>query len=286
MDAPQTISPAPAGSLDKESEFFRRLPIPREKLEKAAIDARAQFESGVPFPHIVVDGLFDEAVLDAVLAEFPSPTDIDWIRFDTPHEQKLATKRPDQIGWRARALINYLNSSEFLDFVEEITQIRGLVADPHLDGGGLHQIPTGGKLGVHSDFLTQQRLKLDRRLNLILYLNRDWKEEWGGHLELWERDMSKCVKRIAPLFNRIAMFTTTSHSLHGHPEPLACPPDRFRRSVALYYYTNGRPADEAGGVRPTTFLKRPGEKLNWQFRQVARKFIPPILNDLRYLFRK
>jgi hypothetical protein len=269
-----------------EREFFRRLAVPSAKLATAAAKARAEFSRAQPFPHIVIDGLFDDFVLERVLDEFPGPKDIDWIEFDTAHERKLATRRPSQIGLFGQMLIAYLNSSEFIGFVEDVTGMRGLIPDPHIDGGGLHQIPAGGKLGMHTDFLTQQRLKLDRRLNLIVYLNKDWQDAWNGHLELWEKDMSRCVEKIAPLFNRLALFTTTSHSLHGHPEPLACPPDRFRRSVALYYYSNGRPSEEVGGVRPTTFVRRPGERLSWNFRQIAKKFIPPIVNDLRYLIRK
>ncbi len=269
-----------------EREYFERLAVPSEKLAAAMKRARAEFNAAEPFPHVVIDGLFDEFVLDRVLEEFPGPRDIDWIKFDSPHDLKYATRRPSQIGLYGQLLISYLNSSEFLDFVENVTDIRGLVADPHIDGGGLHQIPVNGKLGVHSDFLTQQRLKLDRRLNIILYLNKDWQDDWNGHLELWEKDMSRCVKKIAPIYNRLALFTTTSNSLHGHPEPLRCPPDRFRRSVALYYYSNGRPATEAGGVRPTTFLRRPGERMQVNLRYIAKRLLPPVIADLRYLFRK
>lgn len=280
------MQPDPQTSPAVLEEFLRRIEIPREKLAAVAERARKEFASAEPFPHVVLDGLFDPEMLRQVLSVFPGRKDIDWERFDTPHEQKLATKSEKQIPWLAKILIGYLNSSTFLEFVEEVSGIRGLIADPHLAGGGLHQIPPGGKLGIHTDFLLQQRLKLDRRLNIILYLNEDWQESYGGHLEMWARDQSRCVKKVLPVFNRLVLFATTGYSYHGHPEPLTCPPDRTRKSIALYYYTNGRPADEAGGVKPTLFMLRPGEQAKWKLRQQLRRFIPPIVYEMRYWFRK
>jgi hypothetical protein len=87
-------------------------------------------------------------------------------------------------------------------------------------------------------------MNLDRRVNLLIYLNEDWQDAYGGHFELWETDMSRPVVKIAPLFNRIAMFSTTGVSWHGHPDPLTCPDNRSRKSIALYYYSNGRPENE------------------------------------------
>lgn len=272
--------------LDFLGEFLHRLEIPREKLAAVTAAAAREFASAEPFPHVVLDGLFDPLVMKQVVDAFPGKDAIDWERFDTPHEQKLATKDESQIPLVPRLLIQYLNSAAFLNFVEEITGITGLIADPHLSGGGLHQIAPGGKLGIHTDFLRQQRLKLDRRLNLILYLNDEWKEEYGGHLELWSRDRSSCVKRVMPLVNRVVIFNTTGFSYHGHPDPLQCPPDRTRKSVAIYYYTNGRPADEMGGVKPTLFMLRPGERAKWKLRQILRKLIPPIVFEMRYRFKK
>lgn len=254
-------------------------------LRKFAGRTPGAFASAEPFPHVVVDDLFDELLLNRVLEEFPSPKDIDWIEYDTPHERKLATKNVEQIGPLTRSLINALNSSAFIEFIEDLTGIQGLIPDPHLDGGGLHQIPPGGKLGIHSDFLVQQRLKLDRRLNLIVYLNKDWKEEYGGHLEFWKPEMKEAAKKILPVFNRLVVFSTTSTSFHGHPEPLTCPPDRTRKSIALYYYSNGRPKEETVGIRPTLFQMRPNERTTWKLRQIIKRFVPPILNDLRYFRR-
>jgi Rps23 Pro-64 3,4-dihydroxylase Tpa1-like proline 4-hydroxylase len=128
-----------------------------------------------------------------------------------------------------------LNSSRFVAFLEGLTGISGLVADPHYRGGGLHQILPGGRLGIHADFNFYPKLKLYRRLNVIVYLNQNWQESYGGHLELWDKATLKSVKRVLPTFNRMVVFDTSSKSLHGHPEPLTCPEGRSRKSLALYY---------------------------------------------------
>jgi hypothetical protein len=135
-------------------------------------------------------------------------------------------------------------------------------------------------LKVHADFNRHTRLQLDRRLNLLCYLNRDWREEYGGHLELWDREMKACVKRILPVFNRCVVFSTTDFSYHGHPDPLNCPKGWSRKSLALYYYTNGRPLDERSGQHSTLFQLRPGETVEhrrYGRKDLVRDCVPPIL---------
>jgi Rps23 Pro-64 3,4-dihydroxylase Tpa1-like proline 4-hydroxylase len=151
--------------------------------------------------------------------------------------------------------------SVFIDFLETLTGITGLLPDPHLWGGGLHQIQRGGFLKVHADFNRHERLDLDRRLNLLVYLNKDWKEEYGGQLELWSRDMKRCEERVLPVFNRCVVFSTTDTSYHGHPDELTCPEGWTRKSMALYYYTTGRSAEETSQSHSTLYQERPGESV-------------------------
>ena len=264
--------------------------LDRERLTALADEKAAVYRSAEPFPHIAIDHLFPEDLLDAIIDEMPDPADAGWIRFDRTHEKKLAGKGDSQMGPVTRQLIAELNSSTFLDFLEALTGITGLIPDPHLDGGGLHQILPGGHLNIHVDFNRHKRLKLDRRLNLLLYLNRDWKDAYGGHLELWDRGMKRRVDRIAPVFNRIVVFTTTDYSYHGHPDPLTCPEGMSRKSLALYYFTNGRPAEEVKPGHITQFRFRPGDKVPLALDVVMLKLMPPIILDgLKYLkdrFRK
>ena len=107
-----------------------------------------------------------------------------------------------------RQLLYAMNSSGFLQFLERLTGIQNLLGDPQYEGGGLHQIVPGGKLAIHADFSKHSVYNLDRRLNALVYLNKNWKEEYGGHLELWDTAMTKAERRIAPVFNRMVIFTT------------------------------------------------------------------------------
>jgi hypothetical protein len=146
------------------------------------------------------------------------------------------------------------NSSAFVDFLQTMTGIEeALIPDPHYRGGGLHQIDPGGYLEVHADFNRHPAFGLDRRVNVLLYLNRDWQLEWGGQLELWDRTMSRAERRIEPVFNRTVVFSITDTAFHGHPEPLRSPPGFPRRSLAFYYYSNGRPAAERSEEHSTLF---------------------------------
>lgn len=208
-----------------------------------------------PFPHIVLDGLFDDAVLEGVLHDFPAPGAMRWMKFDNPLEKKLGYfHETSTISKSIRDFLNDMNSFEMLRWLEGVTGIDGLIPDPYFGGGGLHQIEPGGFLKVHADFNVHPKLKLDRRLNMLVYLNHDWREEWGGHLELWERDRRTCAERILPLFNRTVVFSTTDFSFHGHPHPLASPPGVTRKSVSLYYYTAGRPPEEKSAPHDTIFI--------------------------------
>lgn len=263
------------------------LPIPGpERLSGLVDEHRVAYLEARPFPHIVIDNFLPEKALSEVVDEFPSPEEARWGGFNNPAEKKLALNDAAQIGPLTQVLLNALNSSSFITFLENLTGIEGLIPDPHLWGGGLHQIQRGGYLKVHADFNWYSKLRLDRRLNLLIYLNRDWKEEYGGHLELWNREMTKCEKKISPIFNRCVLFSTTDVSYHGHPDPLMCPEQRTRKSLALYYYTNGRPAGEASPVHTTLFQRRPGEGVSASVFSFLTRLTPPILIEAKDLLRR
>jgi hypothetical protein len=247
-------------------------------LHATADRVRGQYATAKPFPHVVFDDFLPAEVAAAVLDEFPAPGEIAWRQFDDPQQRKLGSTRDAGFGPMTRHLLAQFNSSAFMTFLEELTGMSGLVPDPHYLGGGLHQIEPGGLLKVHADFNRHEQLKLDRRLNLIVYLNRDWREQYGGHLELWNRAMTRCEDRVLPVFNRCVIFTTTSFSYHGHPEPLTCPPGMTRKSMALYYYSNGRPASEESDLaHDTDFQARPGEALKQPSRakRIGISLVPP-----------
>jgi hypothetical protein len=257
--------------------------LKREAVMAQAEQLKREWASAEPFPHIVVDNWFPPEVLDAVISEYPRPEDdIEWQRFNASTEVKLALSDTDQMGPCTKHLLNELNGQVFIEFLEAVTGIAGLIPDPHLWGGGLHQIRRGGYLKVHADFNRHKRMKLDRRLNALVYLNKNWPESYKGHLELWDKTMTTCSKKVLPLYNRMVVFATTDFSYHGHPDKLECPPNRARRSLALYYYSNGRPAEEIAPDHTTLFQQRPGEnfKVKRTARDVLRRWVPPAIADL------
>jgi Rps23 Pro-64 3,4-dihydroxylase Tpa1-like proline 4-hydroxylase len=255
--------------------------LPLSKMKAMAASARATYLEAKPFPHVVFDDFFDPRLLELVLEEFPKPAAIRWQSFDNAQEIKLASSRESSFGPATRLLMYHLNSMTFLEFLSSVTGIDHLISDPGFEGGGLHQIVRGGKLGVHADFNKHRDFGLDRRLNLLLYLNKDWREEYGGQLQLWNRDMSRCEAKVLPIFNRVMVFGTTDFTYHGHPDPLQCPDGMTRKSLALYYFSNGRPAEEVTGEHSTIFRPRDESDLRptigQRTRGLARDLLPPIL---------
>ena len=266
-------------------EYF----LPLSRMSEIMTQARTSYSSAKPFPHVVLDDFLNPELLDLILEEFPKPGQIPWQRFDNEKEIKLASAAEASFGPATRLLLYHLNSITFLEFLSAITGIDNLIPDPRFDGGGLHQIVRGGKLGIHADFNKHPHFGLDRRLNLLIYLNRNWREEYGGYLELWNRDMSQCEAKVLPLFNRVMLFGTTDFTYHGHPDPLQCPQDMTRKSLALYYFSNGRPAEEVNGEHSTIFRARRASEFHptagQRLRGLARELLPPILaRGLRRVF--
>jgi Rps23 Pro-64 3,4-dihydroxylase Tpa1-like proline 4-hydroxylase len=212
-----------------------------------------------PYPHAVIDGLLDAELVRAAAKAFPTPGQIVWYKYENPLERKLAANRLDQLPTILADMLAALNSADFIEFIESLTGIPRLIPDPEYVGGGLHQIESGGKIDIHADFNYHPQTNLDRRVNVILFLNEKWKEEYGGHLELWDKGMTSAVRMIPPLFNRLVVFNITDEAYHGHPEPLACPRNETRKSLAVYYYSNGRPAWERSAPHSTLYQKRPGD---------------------------
>lgn len=240
--------------------------IDYETLRANAPDLGRQYRGNSPFPHIVLDDFLPTETLNRLLAEYPYDQDLP-IWNDATHRHKETGEfiQKDKRNIRDllrmppsyRQLIWELNSSYFLEFLSKMTGIKNLIPDPNLRGAGIHQIGKGGFLKVHADFTFQRDFQLARRINLLLYLNSDWPEEYGGHLELWDPDIKGPPKRVLPIANRCVIFSTTASSFHGHPKPLTCPEGVYRKSIALYFYTNGRPDDKTDPVISTDWRDTP-----------------------------
>ena len=215
-----------------------------------------RYVAAAPFPHIVIDDFCEPGLLRDIADNFPPRDGKQY--FDRAQERLKYQYHAGEIPYGpTRNLLAELNSRAFLRFLKNLTGIDGLIADPYFEGGGLHETRAGGHLSVHADFNTHGKMKVERRLNLLLYLNDDWSPDYGGALELWDKTMSAPVEKIAPLLGRAVIFNTALDSYHGVPEPLACPPDRSRRSIATYYYT-AFAGSAPPPVRTTNFRPRPG----------------------------
>lgn len=240
------------------------------------------YTANQPFPHTSIDSFFDENTLDEITAEVDALDKAkatgSFLNKKTDHNK--FTFEPEDVGVKTNRLVTFLNSGPFLAYIEKLTGISNLIADPSYFGGGLHLIENGGFLEVHADFNHLKRYNLERRINLLLYLNKDWKPEFHGELELWSTKSSVANKEIAPIFNRCVIFSTTKESLHGHPVPLATPPGISRRSIALYYYTNTWQPTTKYSHNTLYFISRNNKiKRKWSraVRDFLLDFIPPIL---------
>lgn len=224
--------------------------------DSTVLERRALHRVATPFPHTVVDDLLEPDGFAAAVDAFPTGDEGSWTNYSHVNERKHGNMQPGTWPPELRTVADHLTSPEFVAGLERLTGIDGLLPDPDMDGGGLHRSGPGGFLNVHTDFTAHHRRpSWRRRVNLLLYLNTEWHDHWGGHLELWDAGMTAPQRSIAPLGNRAVIFETTDSAFHGHPTPLRCPDGISRQSLALYYFTEGTAAPS----RPTTYRARPSD---------------------------
>jgi Rps23 Pro-64 3,4-dihydroxylase Tpa1-like proline 4-hydroxylase len=218
-----------------------------------------------PFPHIVLDDFFVSEFAEEIAAELAA-CDIDsWLRDDHPDQvSKRTMENPEALPEMTRAALRYMNSEHACRFFSVLTGINDLEPDPTYMGGGVHVSLPGGLLGVHADFNLHPDTGMHRRVNALIFMNKDWDPNWHGQLELWPRDLSEPAVSVNPDFNRLVAFTITDDAFHGVPTPIACPLDRRRFSLALYYYTVDRPDAE----------KSPFHWASWQFPRALQQAEP------------
>lgn len=248
-------------------------------MKTKGLELQDRYRNASPFPHIAIDDFLPAAILDQCLEQFPGKPDPESRSFDRDQERYKTSYNPDYLTPEVRSFFYSLNSRPFIQFLENLSGIKGLIPDPFYLGGGFHETRTGGHLDVHADFNLHKPMHLERRLNLLIYLNRNWKLEYGGGLELWDEKMENCVEAIVPEFGRCVVFSTNDTSYHGHPAPVNHPDGKPRRSIALYYYT--ATWDENSRFKTTQFKARPGSKdaADWRVRrdELLTEFLPPVM---------
>lgn len=266
-------------------EDRRSLRLDESAARQLGLRLAEQYRAALPYPHIVIDDFLPRGLAEAILAEFPAgPIGSDVLYRDKVFEHNKRQIRPDDCSTFIRQVFGLFNSASVLGFLEALTGIEGLLPDPYFDGGGFHEIFSGGRLGLHADFRVNGKLRLQRRINLLLYLNKGWQEAYGGHFEMWDRAAKHRVHRVAPLFNRCVVFNTDKDSWHGHPEPLSTPANVSRKSMALYYYTASHRIYEEVPRHGTVFVKRPQDAFNLRIvlkhmgaYLTASELLPPII---------
>lgn len=242
------------------------------------------YQKASPFPHIVMDGFLPEAFIQSILDAFPAaPLQTDKvfdINYGGHHKRQV---QPESCPPYLREVFHFFNSAPMLQFLEGLTGITGLIADPYFEGGGLHETSAGGKLGIHADFRINPKLHLQRRMNLLIYLNPEWDDSWAGQLELWDRKMTACQAKVSPIWNRCVVFNTDADSYHGHPDPLTTPEHVKRRSIALYYYTASESIYKEVPNRSTMYQARPGDSQDihkearaYRVEEYLRDWLPPV----------
>ena len=228
-------------------------------LDRKAV--RQTFQSAKPFPHFCIDNFLESKFAEEVAQSFPSLEEARKIgrEFKAVNERRKiqvtdSSKFPPAIS----RLNDMLASPQFLELVSYITGIPKVLADASLIGGGIHETGSRGHLDVHVDFNYIKERELHRRLNILVYFNKDWHPEWGGNIELWDPEVKVCHRSLSPIFNRCVLFETSEISYHG-VSAVMCPEDTSRRSFAAYYYTKEAPAHWTGESHSTVFKARPDE---------------------------
>lgn len=203
-----------------------------------ALKLKEQFRNADPYPHVVLDNFLPTDIAEALAASYPDPNDSS-VRWKTHANNNVVRKFVEDVSALSLPMRVYSNaviSRQFLLFLEALTGIDCLFADPYFIGGGAMVTGRDQFLKIHADFNWHHKLQAHRRVNVLLYLMPNWQAEWGGHLELWSKEMNRRVQ-IEPVFNRAVIFEVTNDSNHGQPQPLQTPPSVYRRVFSTFYYT-------------------------------------------------
>ncbi len=243
-------------TFEDDSKTLELIPafyFDQKYLQDLAEQHRESFAKANPFPHVVIDNFLPESIIELLAKEFPAPDKIRW-KIEGPGDakhtgdkyvEKISASDEKKFGNFTRHFMGQLNSNAFVKFIESLTGFEHVAPDPSFRAAGMHSTGRGGRLMVHNDASSHANPKFHQTLNFILYLNRDWQEEWGGHLELWNKDATQPVEKILPIYNRCVVFYTGTNTYHGFPIPLTCPENRRRNSLSVYYFTVDRPTGEA-----------------------------------------
>jgi Rps23 Pro-64 3,4-dihydroxylase Tpa1-like proline 4-hydroxylase len=232
------------------------------------IELSNKFQQSGNLKHIIIENFLDDKYINKLVTEFPKQNKTLWWEYKNPIEYKYACDKISLLSENLELYFYLLSSTYFLKLMRELTNIKDLEVDDYLHGAGLHMHPRNGRLGLHLDYEKHPITGKQRRINIILYLNKKWEKEWKGATELWNKNVTECIGNSPVVFNNAIIFQTDETSWHGLPEPIMCPEGEYRMTLAYYYVsplisrnnTNKYGADDTGYRTKASFIKRPQDK--------------------------
>jgi Rps23 Pro-64 3,4-dihydroxylase Tpa1-like proline 4-hydroxylase len=213
-----------------------------------------------PFRYLIINNFFPKETAEHLYQHYPGINSKKWDHTTYINQKNKFVKNTFEDLPVYQQLFEELNDKSFTQLLEKITGVQPLLPDSSLHGAGLHQSTKGAFLDVHIDFNKHPEKKWHRRMNLIIFMNKNWKKEYNGYLELWDMDKKERIENIKPSFNKAVLFETNEISFHGHPKPLNTPPDVSRKSISLYFYSPTQPEEENVPAHNTIFVNTEGTK--------------------------
>ena len=229
-----------------------------KRLEEEINELNVSWNSKKPFKYIVIDDFLNCNEADKILEAFPAIDESMWNNTTYINQKNKFVKTEFSNIPIINAVFDEFKSKRLMGILERITEVHHILPDDELFGAGLHQSIKGAFLDVHVDFNIHPKTGFHRRMNLLVYLNKDWKTSYNGYLELWDMDKKEQIEYIEPKFNRAVIFETNEVSFHGHPKPLNTPRGISRKSLSVYYYTKTRPENELALEHNTIYANTQG----------------------------
>lgn len=218
-----------------------------------------------PIKHIIINNFLNDTAYELIKQEYPENINTDWYKYENPLEIKFTNNNINKYPNNIKNLFYSLSNEKIINKIGKIFNIDNLEYDPYCHGSGLHLMSTNSKLNMHLDYEKHPLINKQRRLNIIIYINDNWKEEWNGATELWDENMEKCIIKSYPKKNTAIIFVTTENSWHGVPDKILCPPNINRKTIAFYYisdiinksFTSKLGSNKNGFREKAVFIKRP-----------------------------
>jgi hypothetical protein len=242
---------------------------------------KAEYQSKKPFRYVVFENFFLPNKVEEIYQSYPVIDEGKWDGTTYLDQKNKFQKTKFDENSIFDNVFKELNSDIFTNWLQDVTELEDkIIPDSKLFGGGLHQSIKGAYLNVHIDYNFHPETKYHRRCNVLVYMNKDWKDEYEGHLELWDftNNQKKLLQKVSPTFNRCVIFETNEISYHGHPKQLNTPDGINRKSLATYYYTKTRPENELAKEHTTVSVNTEGVKGEVKrFRSGIRAFFERML---------